>query len=230
MNRQRTDDFPEPAASRSADPPVRFASAEPRIFGLVPPALALVLGLAGLVVGIIMLASGAVIAAIVWSAAGIALLALAIDASRRWPASALPRLAVRVADGAGRNLGLARVTAGAWGEASRRVVSLRHELRSLRSEREARLSTLGAAAYRDDADQVREQRQRLAEIDARIGTCERERDEVVADARERIQKERAAAQPTEAFAIPEEPPPLDEHEKTRTAPTARRRTPPVRRA
>jgi hypothetical protein len=207
----------------SAEPPISVESAEPRIFGLVPPAVALVLGLGALIVGAVVLVAGGLIAGIVWLAAGIALIALALDASRRWPASALPRFAVRIADGAGRHLGLARVTAGAWGEASRRMVSLRHELRSLRAERDALLLALGEAAYRDEVDEVWDLRQRVAAIDDRIGSCEREMEGVVAKTRKRVRKERQAARPTESFAVAEAPPPLREDEKTRTAPTAARR-------
>jgi hypothetical protein len=209
----------------SAEPPIRVESAEPKIFGLVPPAVALVLGVGALVVGAIVLVAGGLIAGIVWLAAGIALIALAIDASRRWPASVLPRLAVRIADGAGRHLGLARVTAGAWGEASRRMVSLRHELRSLRPERDALLLALGEAAYRDDVEEMRELRRRIGALDDRIGSCEREMEGVVARTRKRVRKERQAARPTESFAVEEAPPPLRDDEKTRTAPTAARSRP-----
>jgi hypothetical protein len=209
----------------SAQPRMKLESAEPRIFGLVPPTLALVLGLGALIVGIIVLVAGALIAAGIWLAAALALIALSIEASRRWPASALPRLAVRVADGAGRHLGLARVTAGAWGEASRRVVSLRHELRLLRTEREARLAALGAAAYRDHDGEVRALRDRIASIDERIERSQRELEGVVARTRKRVQEERKSAAPTTPFAVAEEPPALQEDEKTRTAPTAARRRP-----
>lgn len=207
-----------------ARPKMKLESAEPRIFGVVPPALALVLGLGAAVVGIVLLASGAVLAAVIWLAAGLALIALAVDASRRWPASTLPRLAVKVADGAGRHLGLARVTAGAWGEASRRIVSLRHELRSLRSEREERVSELGEATYRRDQNAVGRLSQLITSIDERIDACERELDGVLATTRKRVREERVAVKPTREFAVAEEPPPLDEDERTRTAPTVQRRS------
>jgi hypothetical protein len=201
---------------------MKLESAEPRIFGAVPPAVALLLGLGGVLVGIVVLVSGALIAGLIWLVAGLALLALALDASRRWPASALPRLAVRVTDGTGRHFGLARVTAGAWGEASRRVVSLRHEIRALRSEREDRFADLGQAAYREDDEEVRSLRERIAAIDERLSWCEEQMDEAISGARERVQQERVASRSTQEFAVAEAPPPLEEDEKTRTSPTARR--------
>jgi hypothetical protein len=212
----------EPPTSEPAAPRVRLKSAEPRIFGVVPPALALVLGIGALIVGIVVLGAGAMVAGVIWLAAGIALLALALDASRRWPASALPRLAVKVADGTGRRAGLARVTAGAWGGASRRVVALRRELRSLRGERDAQLIALGEAAHREDEGEIRQVKDRLRAIDERIATCESEMEEVISQARERVRKEKVAVRPTEQFAVAETPPPAREDEPTRTAPTARR--------
>jgi hypothetical protein len=207
----------------SAQPKMKLRSAEPRIFGVLPPVIALVLGIGALIVGAIVLAQGSAVVGIIWLVAGVALLLLALDASRRWPASALPRLGVRVADGAGRRLGLAKVSAGTWGLASRRVVVLRREVRSLRAERDAQLLALGEAAYRDEADELRNLKQSVGEIDQRIEADEREIEEVLAKARERVRKEKVAVRPTEQFAVPESPPPLAEDEKTRTAPTAARR-------
>jgi hypothetical protein len=206
----------------SAQPRMKLQSAEPRIFGVVPPAVALVLGFGALVVGIVVLVSGAALAGVIWLAAGVALLALAMDASRRWPASALPRLAVRVADGTGRHLGLARATAGAWGQASRRRVSMRHELHSLRNERDALLLALGEAAYAEDAGQVGSLREWISSVDERIAACEREMEQALAGARERVRKEKAASQSTEQFAVVEKPPPVGTEDRTRTAATAQR--------
>jgi ATP-dependent Clp protease ATP-binding subunit ClpA len=201
---------------------MRLQSAEPRIFGVVPPAVALALGIGAFVIGIVVLASAAILAGVIWLAAGVALLALALDASRRWPASALPRLAVRLVDAAGRRLGLVRATAGAWGAASRRVVALRRELRQLQGERDAQLLALGEAAYREDADETQSLKERIGAIDARIAADEREMEEVVSKARERVRKEKVAVRLTKQFAVAERPPPIGSEDQTRTAPTARR--------
>jgi hypothetical protein len=209
---------------------MKLQSAEPRIFGVVPPSVALVLGVGALIVGIVLLASGALVPGLIWLAAGVALLALAIDASRRWPASRLPRLAVGAVDGTGRRLGLARVSAGAWVQASRRVVSLRRELRRLRSDRDASLLALGEATYQDEPEEARRLLKRVGAIDERIEAAEREIEESLAGARRRVKKERVAARPTQEFAVAETPPPLSEDEKTRTAPTAARRRPPAPRS
>lgn len=216
--------------SRRAEPRVELASAEPKIFGVVPPLLALLVGVAAMAVGIVLLLGDGPLVAVIWLAAGGALVALAVDASRRWPASTLPRVTVTVIDWLGRHLGLARVSAGAWADASRRVMALRREMRSLRGERDERITALGEAAYREDPDEARAQRERIAGIDERIARCRAEIEEVMDAARARVQRERVAAQPTESFAVPEVPPPLAEDDETRTAPTAARSRFPVGRA
>jgi hypothetical protein len=59
---------------------------------MVQPTAALVLGARALAVGIGLLFSGSTIAGLVLIFCGAILLALAVDAARRWPASALPRV------------------------------------------------------------------------------------------------------------------------------------------
>jgi hypothetical protein len=205
---------------RAADPKIQLTSVEPRIFGVVPPTLALVLGLAGLIGGIAILASGEIATGIGLAVLGLVLGALAIDSARRWPTSALPRLSVRVADAVGSRLGLAWFSTAEWAQASREVIRLRRELRALRKEREAQQSALGAAAYADDPEQMESLRRQLAELDARIGGCELAIDEAVNEARERVHRRRAAVQPTQPFAVAEEDPPPSEDSTTRTTPTA----------
>ncbi|MFL5908807.1 MAG: hypothetical protein ACJ75Z_14570, partial [Solirubrobacterales bacterium] len=175
--------------SRDGSPPVEVSSVEPRIFGLVPPALALVLGLAGLISGFAILFSGAIPAGIVLLACGAIFLALAIDAARRWPTSAIPRLSMRAADVIGSRLEFVRASAGTWSGASREVIRMRRELRALRSDREVELLALGEAAYGEDAEQMASLRGRLAEIDEGIEQRESRITEVKGAARQRVKRE-----------------------------------------
>jgi hypothetical protein len=213
--------------SRPGTPKVQVASAEPRIFGVVPPTLALLLGMVTLILGVALLVSGSALAGVVLMVSGAVPLALAIDAARRWPASALPRVTVRVLDVVSSRLGLARVSAGAWAEASREVIGLRRELRTLQGEREATQSALGSAAYHEDEAEMRILRARLTELDEQIEGREQLIGEVVERARVQVARERAAVAPTQPFAVPEEPPPLDDVDETRPAPTTPRRSHPA---
>jgi hypothetical protein len=170
---------------------------EPRLFGAVPPSLALGLGVVALILGIVLLATGSIVAGVIWALAALALLAVGIESARRWPASAIPRLLATAARASVRRLGLARVSAGAWTDASRRRLALRRELRSLRKRRDVELTALGDAAYRDDAEEVRSLRGRIAELDGRIEGCERAMTEAVERARDRVERKRAEVQPTQ---------------------------------
>ena len=210
------------AMSRDGDPRVEMASAEPRIFGAVPPALALVVGLAGLVLGIVALGSGALVAGIVLLVAGACLTALALDASRRWPNSAIPRISAAVAHGVGARMGFLRASAGAWSGASREVVRMRREVRGLRHDREAHLLALGEVAYREDAKGMQALREELSEIDAGIEERETRIAEELGRAKERVKRERAAVPQTQSFAVVEVEPSPGEDGATRPIPTAER--------
>jgi hypothetical protein len=143
----------------------------------------------------VLLGTGSIIAGAIWVVAGLALLVLGLESARRWPASALPR--VRAAAGAGaRSVGVARVSAGAWSDASQRRFALRRELRALRKRRAAEISTLGAAAYREDGEEMIALRERIGEIDGQIERCEGGMADAVAGARERVERKRAEVRPT----------------------------------
>jgi hypothetical protein len=207
------------SGSVPGDPPVQVTSVEPRIFGVIPPFLALSLGLIGIAVGISVAFGGQVLAGAVAVGVGAFLVVLAIDAARRWPTSAIPRAAVKVADGLGSRAGLARVSAGAWSESAREVMRLGPELRALRSERAEAQSALGAAAYEEERAEMKALRDRIRELDGKIEEGEQRMTEVRKQGRRRIERKKAAIKPTEAFAVPESPPGGDDA-KTRTAPTA----------
>jgi hypothetical protein len=211
-----------PGANRDGLPVIEVASVEPRIFGAVPPVLALALGLIGIFLGAALLATGSVAGGLVVLFAGAALLALALDASRRWPTSAIPRLSSRAAEAIRGRLGVAGVSAGAWSVAGREVIRLKGELRDLRGVREAHLLELGLAAYREDGPRVDALRSEIANLDERTADSERELTAAVGHAKQRVKKKRAAVQPTQSFAVPETQPPLEEDDDTRTAPTAER--------
>jgi hypothetical protein len=170
---------------------------EPRLFGAVPPSLALGLGIVALILGIVLLATGSIVAGVIWILAAFALLAVGIDAARRWPATAIPRLLTGAVRASVRRLGLVRVSAGAWSDASRRRLALRRELRGLQKRRAVELTALGDAAYRDEAEEVRSRRGRIAELDGRIVGCESAMAEAVERARERVQRKRAEVKPTQ---------------------------------
>ncbi len=201
MDDETTERGAETGSKNPRDPTDRVGLGEPRLFGAVPPTLALWLGVAGLFVGVVLLATGSLVAGIIWFLAGICLLWVGVDSARRWPASALPRLLGTAARASVRRLGLAQVSVGAWSEASRRRFALRRELRGLRKRRRAEILALGAAAYEEDTMQTRALRGQIAELDGRIEGCERAMADAVNRARDRVQRKRAEVQPTQPQSV-----------------------------
>ena len=190
---------------RTAQQPLRLAAAEPRIFGIVPPRLALPLGTAAIVAGAVALAAGGVPLGIALIVLGIVLVALAIEAARRWPASDVARFLVRLLDGVASRLGFARVFAGTWAGAAREVILIRRELHALRSQLEADQLELGGAAYRQDDNLVTSLRARMGEAEQQIEERERRMTAVIEGAHDRIGRQRVAIQPTEPIAVGEIP-------------------------
>jgi hypothetical protein len=197
VDHETTERGEETASMPTTEARHRVALGEPRLFGAVPPSLALGVGIAGLILGVVLLVTGSIVAGVIWILAGIALLAVGVDSARRWPASALPRLLGNAARASVRRLGLAQVSVGAWSDASRRRFGLRRELSGLRKRRAAELSALGAAAYEEDTTQMRALRGQIAELDGRIEGCERAMTDAVERARDRVNKKRAETQATQ---------------------------------
>ena len=187
--------------TRVTDPLARPRIGEPRLFGAVPPSLALAVAIVGLVLGVALVATGSIVAGAIWVLAALCLLLIGIDSARRWPASALPRLLTGAARGTGRGLGIARVSGSAWSTATWRRVKLRRELRRLRRRRAAEISILGEAAYQDDPEETKALRGRIAELDGRIRGCERSMDEAVKRARDRVEKKRAELKSTQPQSV-----------------------------
>jgi hypothetical protein len=198
---------PEAADGRmegeGASPPLALASADPRIFGLVPALLAFGLGLAAVTLGIVLFAVGRAAVGVAAAVLGALLVVFALDSARRWPTSPLAQGLVRAADATRSRLGLAGVFAGSWSEAVRELVRLRAELRALREERDREQFELGGAAARGDESGMEDGRARLEELERRIEEAERAMTAAVDRARSRVGRERASIKRTEAFAVEE---------------------------
>lgn len=188
---------------RGGSPPLALASADPRIFGLVPALVALGVGFAGIVLGGVLVAVGRAAIGLVGIGVGVVLVAFALDSARRWPTSPIARGLIRIADGVGSRLGLAGVFAGTWSEAVRGVVRLRVELRTLREERDREQFELGGAAARGAEEEIRDRRARIGELEERIEEAERATTAAVEGARARVGRERASIRRTEPIAVEE---------------------------
>ncbi len=169
--------------------PVTYARAEKNYYGVTPTRL--VLGLAG--------AGGA--------------LAIALFATGHWPVGlvllglALLLVLVGAETGAMRaRAGVAADSVATRGRATRRVLSLRRELGRLAAQRARLLFELGDAVYRGDEQATEAARGRVSELDELVQQREGEMQEVIAHARDRLDRRRLEVQATEMVEIPDEPP------------------------
>ena len=89
-----------------------------------------------------------------------------------------------------------------WAGAARRLARLRREIKVEQRRRLELLASLGDAAFREDAEWVSALRERILELDNRVGQLERERAQTVADTRSRIEHGRATPSgPTQSVAV-----------------------------
>ena len=187
--------------------PVDRMRAEPRLYGVTPTTLVLVLAGAALTLAIVFFVLGNWPVALVLLGVALLLLAVFVEAARRHPAGRVTRVGVDAFD---QLRARANVTAGSVatrGRAARRLLGLRRELRRLAALRGRLLFELGDAVYRGDDNAAESTRGRLEELDRHVASTEAHMQEVVATAERRIEERRLEVQPTEMVELPHEPGP-----------------------
>lgn len=176
---------------------VAYTQPAPRLFGVLSPVPTFVLAAMLFVGGLISLIAQSWVLAVILIAFSAALFVLFYGAAERDPSSSVARAALGAVGRVSSWTRFVRGSAGAWSGAGRRLYDLRRELGPLRQERREVQLALGDAAYRQDEATVASLRARIAEIDDAIAERERERDETLARARNRVEDERLAVQQTE---------------------------------
>lgn len=164
--------------------PVSYARVEPRLFGVFPPLLVLVVGLTLLLAAIVSLALGEWAYGVLLVVLALPLLALHAANARQDPADPLTRVSTAAFDRARGWAIFSGTAVRAWAGAGGRIAELRFELTRLRRERQRAINALGAAAYQKDEQAEAELRKRLSALDGAIG----EREQAV---REKIERARA---------------------------------------
>lgn len=180
------------------DVPIDVQHAEPRYFGLGTPVF--ILGAAGvlLVLGIVLVVTGAVVPGLVALAAAVCLLPAFLAGARRWPETRVAQMGVSTATRVRDEAGVAVDSISAWSRAGRDVARLRKEQFQLRRERDAKVRELGTSFYSDDgrADELKAEAKAL---DERMAANERELQRTVSGARRQTRKGRATVVPTEVI-------------------------------
>ena len=191
-----------PVAAREV--PIDVQHAEPRYFGLATPVFVFSAAVALIVLGIVLAATGVLVAGLIAIAVGLCLLPAFLAGARRWPDTRIARIGVSAADRVRDEAGAAVQSISAWSRAGRDATRLRKEQFRLRRERDATIRELGVAVYAEDgrADGLKAEAKAL---DERLAANERELQRAIAAARRSTRKGRAAVVATEVIKPEPEP-------------------------
>ncbi|MEO5574823.1 MAG: hypothetical protein ABIR67_15065 [Gaiellaceae bacterium] len=184
--------------------PIDVQHAEPRYFGLGTPVFVLSAAAALLVLGIVLIATGFLVAGVIAIVVAACLLPAFLAGARRWPDTSLARIGVSTADRVRDEAGVAVESISTWSRAGRDVARLRKQQFQLRRERDARIRELGVSSYSDDG-RADELKAAAKELDERLAASERELQRTVAGARRRTRKGRATVVATEVIKPEPEP-------------------------
>ena len=178
---------------------ISYSQPTPRLFGVLSPVPTFVLASILFVGALIALIAQSWILGVMLLAFAAALFVLFYGAAERDPSSPVARAALGAVGSVSSWTRFASGSAGAWGGAGRRLYDLRRELRPLQKERREVQLSLGEAAYREDEPTVASLRARMSEIDDAIAENEREREEALSRARNRVEDERVAVSTHSSF-------------------------------
>ena len=181
--------------------PISYRQAEPRWFGVAPPQLLLATGLAGLVLAVVLFATGNWPYGLILLGVGALLLAAFLEAARRRP----ERHAFVTTWAHARARAQATIeTLRARSAAAAEVRRIRHALAQLEDDRRASLLALGGAAHRRDGRAEAAARARLDELDGHEAELRARLDDALDAAGERIRKARLPVEKT-VMVLPTEP-------------------------
>jgi hypothetical protein len=176
---------------------IAYTQPSPRLFGVLAPLPTFVLAAILFVGALIAVLAQSWVLGVMLLAFSAALFVLFYGAAERDPTSGIARAALGGVSRVSSWTRFAHGSAGAWGGAGRRLYDLRRELRPLQKERRDVQFALGDAAYRQDEPTVASLRARMSEIDDAVAERERQRAEVLAKARHRVEDERLAVRHTQ---------------------------------
>jgi hypothetical protein len=210
---------PVPPSEDGPTPAEQHVS-ERRYFGVPPADVLLALGIMGVVVAIVLFATG------LWPwgliALGVSLFLVTgyISAQQRHPGD--EGRASRALSSVRTRAGVAKETVAAHSGARIELVRLRRDASALTKQRSERARGLGEAVYAENKAAMKELKHQMQEIDDELKAKEAQMAQVTMDAHERVGKARLQAQPTQVVAaempdeapepatVPEPSPPPDE--------------------
>jgi zinc-ribbon domain len=192
--------------SEATPTPIRFVHPEPRLYGVAPPGVAMVVAAALAIIAVGLLIAGSWLLALLVLVIALLLFVPAVMTARHAEDSVVSQRVVAASDSLRGWIGFVGGTAGAWSAAGREVLRLRTEIRRLRPERDDVQFALGDAAYREDASSTAALRARLRDLDDELTSRQAAIDAALEHARRRSRRERRAIQHTERVeAVKSEP-------------------------
>jgi type IV secretory pathway TrbD component len=187
--------------------PVDRIRAEPRLYGVTPTTLVLVLAAAALTLAVVFFVLGRWPIALVLLGVALLLSAVFAEAARRHPGGRVTRASAEALDQFRARANVAADSLATRGRAMSRMLVLRRELRRMAALRAQLLFELGDAVYRGDDQASETARARIEELDRLVASTEGHMQDVVATAQRRIEERRLEVQPTEMVELPNEPGP-----------------------
>jgi hypothetical protein len=188
--------------------PVQVVTAEPRFFGVTPPAAVLALAAVSLAFAVALLVLGhVVVGGVLLVVAGLLLLMFA-GLARRLPETRTAKVSRGTLTSVRARAGYAYEAIAAQSSARVDLFRLRRELAELVARRAECARTFGEAVYAGASEESESARQLMAELDGLIAAKEEQMQQTVAGALERIDRGRLEVQPTMVEAP--EPAPMPE--------------------
>jgi hypothetical protein len=193
-NENETAAFEVPPATET---PATWDETRPRYFGVTPHGLAAVIAAFAFGAGVVLLASGYVLAGVLLFVAAALLAAIFAEQARRRRDSAFDRIAAAAVDHTRALAGFTGSSVRAWTGAGRELARLRLEANRRAKERNQLQSALGGAVYAGDEAETARLREQMQAADARIAACVAEANEVVERMRATRAQEKLAVVATE---------------------------------
>jgi uncharacterized membrane protein YphA (DoxX/SURF4 family) len=206
--------------TEQAPTPVEPHVSERRYFGVPPAGVLLVLAVVGVIVAIVLFATGLWPWGLIALGSSLFLFTGFVSAERR--SAGEEGSASQAFSSVRSRAGVAKETIAAHGSARIELTRLRRAAAALAKQRSERARELGEAVYAENATATKELKERMQEIDDDLAAKEAQMAKVTIDAQERIGKARLQVLPTEVVAgelpgeapepatVPEPSPPPDE--------------------
>jgi len=193
-NENETAAFEVPPATET---PATWDETRPRYFGVTPHGLAAVIAAFAFGAGVVLLASGYVLAGVLLFVAAALLAAIFAEQARRRRDSAFDRIAAAAVDHTRALADFTGSSVRAWTGAGRELARLRLEANRRAKERNQLQYALGGAVHAGDEAETARLREQMQAADARIAACVAEANEVVERMRATRAQEKLAVVATE---------------------------------